>query len=194
MCDARYLFTLVEIGSSGRNSDGGVFGASAFGKALENGSLKLPMPGPLPNKRGEHCPYVFTADDAFALKTWMMKPHPGRFLCERKNIFNYRLSRARRVIENTFGIAAARWRVLRRPIQAVAKKVASLTKAVCALHNYLMLEEFGIPSVSKRYCPAAFIDSEDRYVLYTLITILRIKKNTQAIVYITQFLPVDRIK
>ena len=54
VCDARYLFSLVEIGSSGRNGDGGVFGASEFRKALENGSLKLPTPGHLPNKPVEH--------------------------------------------------------------------------------------------------------------------------------------------
>lgn len=163
VCDARYLFNLVEIGSSGRNSDGGVFGESKFGRAIEDGSLKLPSPDPLPNKPTEMCPYLFTADDAFPLKSWMMKPYPGKFLDERHRIFNYRLSRARRVIENAFGITAARWRVLRRPIQASAKKVASITKAVCALHNYLMLEEFGIPNPSKRYCPAGFVDTEDRY-------------------------------
>ena len=43
--------------------------------------------------------------------------------------------------------------MLKRPILASAKKVASITKAVCTLHNYLMLEEFGIPNSSKRYCP-----------------------------------------
>lgn len=42
------------------------------------------------------------------------------------------------------------------------KKVASITKATCALHNYLMIEEFGIPNQSKRYCPAGFTDAEVR--------------------------------
>lgn len=50
-CDARYLFTLVEIGSSGRNADGGVFAESEFGKALENENLHLPQPGSLPKNR-----------------------------------------------------------------------------------------------------------------------------------------------
>ena len=109
------------------------------------------------------CPYLFTADDAFPPKTWMMKPYPGKFLCEKHKVFNYHLSQARQVIENAFGITAARSRVLRRPIQASAKKVASTTKAVCVLHHYLMLEEFGIPSASKRYCPAGFVDAENRY-------------------------------
>ena len=50
VCDARYLFTLVEIGSSGRNADGGVFAGSEFGKGLENNNLHLPPPGSLPKK------------------------------------------------------------------------------------------------------------------------------------------------
>ena len=56
--------------------------------------------------------------------------------------------------------------MLRKLIQASAKKVASITKATCALHNHLMIEEFGIPNQSKRYCPAGFIDAEDRCVEY----------------------------
>ena len=50
VCVARYLFTLVEIGSSGRNADGSVFAESEFGKALENNNLHLPPPGSLPKK------------------------------------------------------------------------------------------------------------------------------------------------
>ena len=40
----------------------------------------------------------------------------------------------------------------------------SITTATCALHNYLMTDEFGIPNQSKRYYPAGFIDAEDRCV------------------------------
>ena len=74
---------------------------------------------------------------------------------EDKAIFNYRLSRARRVIENTFGILAARWRIFRRPIIADPNNVISYTKAAIVLHNYLRTNE---PSM---YSPAGFVDGED---------------------------------
>ncbi len=84
-----------------------------------------------------------------------MKPYPGKGLNEEQRIFNYRLSRARRTIENSFGILAARWRVFRRPIKAKPATVDSLIKACICLHNYLRLTE------NARYTPTGFIDSED---------------------------------
>ncbi|CAB4045604.1 Hypothetical predicted protein [Paramuricea clavata] len=61
-------------------------------------------------------------------------------------------------IENTFGIAAARFRVFHRPIHARVKMVVNITKGMVALHNYLMSEKtFGSAS---KYCPAGCIDTE----------------------------------
>ena len=40
VCDARFCFTLLDIGNYGRHSDGGVFANSAFGEAMEPGSLR----------------------------------------------------------------------------------------------------------------------------------------------------------
>ena len=124
--------------------------------------MGLPGPDVLPNTADMKCPFLFTADDAFPLKTWMMKPYKGSFLDENQRVFNYRLSRARRIIENTFGIATARWRVWRRPVLASPENVTNIAKAVCVLHNYLMIEESGQPHEAKKYCPIGFTDSEDR--------------------------------
>lgn len=67
-----------------------------------------------------------------------MKPYPGRNLSEAQRIFNYRLSRARRVVENAFEILSARFRVFLSPIKLVANKTKRLTLACCVLHNYLI--------------------------------------------------------
>ena len=70
-----YAVIWCHVGVNGRVADGGVWNDSELGKALKNESVQLPPPKPLPN-RTENCPYVIIADDAFALKTYLMKPYP----------------------------------------------------------------------------------------------------------------------
>lgn len=53
-------------------------------------------------------PYILVGDDGVALKDWIMKPFPFRGLSRQQRVFNYRLSRARRVMDNAFGILAKR--------------------------------------------------------------------------------------
>ena len=72
-----------------------------------------------------------------------------------KVITNYRISSARRVIENSFGNLAARFRIFRRPINAKFAHVESFTTASIALHKYLMK---GKIFESSQYCPDCFID------------------------------------
>ncbi|CAI6358823.1 unnamed protein product [Macrosiphum euphorbiae] len=54
-----------------------------------------------------------------------------------EDIFNYRLSRARRTIENAFGILASRFRIFRKPIIASEKTIINITKATIVLHNFI---------------------------------------------------------
>ena len=156
ICNARYQFTLVDIGDIGRQSDGSVYGCSHLGFAIENNQLNIPNPAKLPNS-DKVLPYVFVADDAFGLKRHMMKPFPSQNLPLEERVFNYRLSRARRIIENTFGVAASRFRIFRRPIIANVEKVTLITKAVVALHNFLMASN---SSNGYSYCPTNFIDQD----------------------------------
>ena len=153
VCSANYKFLLVDIGDSGRQSDGSVYFNSNLGFAIEENQLHIPKQPKLPNSE-RILPYVLVADDAFGLKNHM-KPYLFHNLSMEKTIFNYRLSRARRVVENVFGIATSRFRVFRRPIIAKVDKVVTTTKAIVALHNFLMpLSDNDI------YCPQNFVDHE----------------------------------
>lgn len=55
-----------------------------------------------------------------------------------KRRYNYRLSRARRVIENAFGILSSRWRFLYVPVDASQEKMTCMVYAACILHNLLL--------------------------------------------------------
>ena len=129
--DARYNFVAVDIGAQEQRSDGSKFSHSIFGKKLRNENLGLPAPSNLP-----HCakvPYVFVADEAFPLMPNLMRPYPGRQLPPNERIFNYRLSRARRIVENAFGIMAARFRVFRRPLD-VKPETADFVVKACTVY------------------------------------------------------------
>ena len=85
-------------------------------------------------------PFVVVGDDAFGLKPHIMKPYPGREIGDFERIHNYRLSRARRVSENAFGILAKRFRVLDRKIHLDADKSTTVVNACIVLHNVLLTQ------------------------------------------------------
>ena len=67
-----------------------------------------------------------------------MRPFSGNSLInEKRKIFYYRLSRVHRIIEHTFGILVARWRIFQRPIEGTPDQVEKYVLATIALHNYL---------------------------------------------------------
>lgn len=154
--DANYKFIYVNIACQGRISDGGVFKSTGFYKLLEESLLDLPDMCTLPG-REKLCPHVFIVDDAFPLQPNVLKPYSG---CQEKGsktrIFNYRLSRARRVVENVFGIMASIFRVLRKPLLLQPKKVEKVVLACVYLHNFLRSS-----SSKQNYNPSGTFDSED---------------------------------
>lgn len=112
LVDAKYSFIAIDVGGYGKSSDGGLFSHSGLGKLLDSGSLNIPEPVPLPDTF-RALPFVIVGDEAFPLKNYLLRPYPGNTAKddETKHIFNYRLSRARRVVENAFGILSQRFRI-----------------------------------------------------------------------------------
>jgi len=111
LVDADYKFIFVDIGKNGRTHDSAVFRVSPLGIKLKENNLNLSQPSSLPGFNFK-LPYVIVGDDAFPLHINLMKSYPERGLTQERRIFNYRLSRVRRISENAFGILANRFRIL----------------------------------------------------------------------------------
>ncbi|KFM78308.1 hypothetical protein X975_12552, partial [Stegodyphus mimosarum] len=122
---------------------------------LQNNLLDLPSPTPL-IPGSEPVNYFMVADEAFPLKRYLMRPYPGRKISHQQRIFNYRLSRARRVVENAFGILLNRFRIMIQPIQLPPVTVDKIVSVCCCLHNFLRER----PS-RQLYTPRELIDPED---------------------------------
>lgn len=76
-------------------------------------------------------------DEAFPLSENLMRSYLKRNVTGNieNKMFNYRLSRARQIVECTFGILAFRFRVFQKPFEI------KVVKAACVLHNYLRNEK-----------------------------------------------------
>ena len=84
-----------------------------------------------------------------------MKPYAIRALSHEKRIFNYRLSRARRIVENAFGILANRFQIFLSTMKIAPENVEKITLASCALHNYLREKS------PLKYTPPGTFDTEN---------------------------------
>lgn len=140
LVDDDYCFRYVDVGACGMASDGSVFKNCSIYNKLENNLL--PEGG------------VIVADAAFPLKTYIMKPYPGDNLTQEQKVYNYRLSRARRIVENAFGILVSRFRVFQKPIATNVETVDKIVLAACALHNWMRKE-------NRNYLISSDVDRED---------------------------------
>lgn len=89
---------------------------SKIGRHLINNTFNLPLSRSIV-ENGPQLPFVLVGDEAFALTSFMMRLYPrANDLNLQQKVLNYRLSRARRIVECAFGIFTARWRIFRRPL------------------------------------------------------------------------------
>lgn len=130
---------MVDCGFAGRNSDGGVFRVSAFGRWLQSDNNNIPTSSRLPHDENEQkFPYYFVADNAFPIRRNVMRPFPERNISNKNRIFNYRLSRGRKTIECTFGMMTQKFQIFLTPIRCKKySTIISIIKCVCVLHNFI---------------------------------------------------------
>jgi hypothetical protein len=143
-----YKIIYADVGAQGKISDGGVFRDCSLNQALSQNLLNLPPPRPLPKSDDPQwlyleqedevkVPFVFVADSAFPLTQHGLKPYPDKNIDDRKSIFNYRLSRFRRVSENAFGILVNVFGIFRTTIDLHPDSCIKLVLASVVLHNML---------------------------------------------------------
>jgi len=115
----------------------GVFLHSGFYNALTSGVLNVPQPSVLLGN-DTLVPYMLVADDAFPLTSYLMKPYAGELpKGSPKRVFNYRPSWARHIVENTFGLLASIFRIIRKPLFVKPSTAEDITLACVYLHNIL---------------------------------------------------------
>jgi len=151
--DADYKFIWVDIGSRGASSDAQIFNNSELKACMDDNSISFPAPAVLPNDTNTKIPFFFVGDDAFALKENMMKPFSRRGLSTQERIFNYRLSRCRRIVENAFGMLASRWQVNQNIMGHEPSTCRLLVTTCVILHNFLRIT---FPALQNR-----IVDTED---------------------------------
>lgn len=149
ICDGNYKFLWVDIGGYGAEGDSNVFAHSPLGKRILQNKLELPEDA---NVGNEKLPHYFLGDTAFPFTERIMKPYshkqPSK-VTEAEAVFNYRLSRARRCIENTFGILCSKWLCLQRTMYCSPDRAQKIVMACCVLHNLLLNKG------KDTYCPSS---------------------------------------
>lgn len=70
-------------------------------------------------------------------------------------MFNYRISRARRIGKNVFGIMAAGFRIFPTQINLEPKNIDSIVMVCCVLHN------FSMKTALNTYAPTTVLDNEN---------------------------------
>lgn len=151
---ANYEIIYIDTGYEGRFSDGGIWAQCTFKQYLDADALNIPDMCMLPIT-DIAMPLHLAADDAFPLSQHIKKPFSHRHLSHDELIYNYRISRVRRIVENVFGILSSRFRVLLTQINFNPRNTKKIVKRCCILHNILTRRN------SSHYLYAGSVDGED---------------------------------
>ena len=126
-------FIDIYVGWPGRVHDARVFVNSSLYKRGQAGTL---FPDSKKTIAGKEIPLLVLGDPAYPLLPWLMKAFPDNgSLSREQKAFNYRLSKARVVVEHAYGRLKGRWRCLLKRNDVLVDDLPKLVAACCVLHN-----------------------------------------------------------
>ena len=100
MVDSKYRFVWGSCGFPGNSHDSMIFQSTSLWSSIKEGKV---LPNFTQDQNGISIPPVILGDSAFPLETLLMKLYTNAVLIKEQKYFNYRLSRARMVVEGAFG-------------------------------------------------------------------------------------------
>ena len=69
------------------------------------------------------------------MKNYLMKPFPKRLEEPKQTVYNYRLFRARRIVENSFGVLAMLFYIFLKSMELKTPTALLVIKVAVLLHN-----------------------------------------------------------
>ena len=140
LVDADYKFLWIDVGSDGSSNDASIYNASELKEGMEsaNNMFHLPAERSLPGD-DVPIPYFIVGDNAFGINRSLMNPFSIRNMGYHERIFNYRLSRVRRVVENAFGILAHKFQDLLGTMNQRPEMCRKVVTTCVILHNLIRL-------------------------------------------------------
>lgn len=132
MVDGKYRFIWASCGDPGNSHDSTILKSTKLWEDMTGGEI-IPQIGK--DIGGVNVSPLVLGDSAFPLKPWLMKPFISAVLTLMQSNFNYRLSRARMVVECAYGQLKGRWRILLRKCESTPVELRSACLACIVLHN-----------------------------------------------------------
>ena len=132
LVDARYRFIWGSCGFPGNSHDSIILQSTSLWSAISNGQL---LPDFTHEEQRLSVPPLILGDSAFPLETFLMKPYTNAVLTKEQRYFNYRLSRARMIVEGAYGQLKGRWRFLLRKSESNFQETKLAVLSCMILHN-----------------------------------------------------------
>lgn len=155
--DSDGCFINAFTGWTGRIHDQRLFTESPLGEDLNNSGSELvaAMTERMVTMVVGHdhnMPFVLVADSAYT-------PHPFVLPCYKdtqassaeRARYNTKVSKARVVVEQAYGVLKKRWRVLLKPVEVQLSTLVKVVIACCVLHNFCWLERQPEPASDSEF-------------------------------------------